>query len=189
MRPGPDTDPALRTPTVIGANPALQLFDDRGSCTAYVSVWVVDWSEHGAGRAIVMWRPCSVWVIGDNPALGVWLAETFVCHFPELEGLPWSTPRVERSMVRVRMDLASGMTAHGGGVGVHMSGILDRRVVAADAFTLGGIPHSLSLVLVPCARGTACVRGQALPGSITVGGTPGQPSSSAFMTAAEVWRR
>ncbi|MEU3610403.1 hypothetical protein AB0E83_33940 [Streptomyces sp. NPDC035033] len=184
----PDDDPARRKPILVGANPGLQLFDGSGSCTAYLSTWQVDWSTHGAGNALVLWRPDGVRAVGEDPHLALWLADHFVRHFPELDGLPWSAPRFHRSAVHVRLDLASGLRARGGGIDVRMDEVLDRRAFATDRFPLAGVEHSLSLVFGPCGRARARVDGRALPGGISRGGTPERPSSSAFLAAAEVWR-
>ncbi len=184
----PDSDPALRKPILVGANPGLQLFDPSGSCTAYISTWQVQWSTHGAGNVIVLWRPEGVRVVGEDPHLALWLADHFVRHFPELDGLPWSAPRFHRSAVQVRLDLASGLQARGGGIDVHMAEVLDRRAFATDRFPLADVEHSLSLVLGPCGRAQARVDGRVQPGEISLGGTPQRPSSSAFLAAAEVWR-
>lgn len=180
-------DPALRKPVLVGANPAIQLFAD-GSCTAYVSCWRVDWSTHGPGTAIVLWQPTGVSLHTDRPALGHWLADSFVRHFPELEGLPWSTPRFRPARAHVDIDLARGMRARAGALSVVTAGVLDRRTFATDDFTLGGVPHSLSLVLGPCANGEIKLAGRELPGEIERGGTPERPGSSAFVTEAEVWK-
>ncbi|MFH9955772.1 hypothetical protein ACH4OX_16335 [Streptomyces roseolus] len=184
----PGGDPALRKPILVGANPGLQLFDGAGSCTAYVSVWQVEWSTHGAGNVVVLWRPDGVRTVGEDPRLALWLAEHFVRHFPELDGLPWSAPRFHRSAVQVRLDLTSGLRARGGGIDVRMAEVLDRRAFATDRFPLAGVEHSLSLVFGPCGRARALVDGRVLPGEISRGGTPDRPSSSAFLAAAEVWR-
>ncbi|MER7596770.1 hypothetical protein [Streptomyces hydrogenans] len=181
-------DPAPRKPILVGANPGLQLFDGAGSCTAYVSTWQVEWSTHGAGNAFVLWRPDGVRAVGEDPHLTLWLAEHFVRHFPELDGLPWSAPRFHRSAVQVRLDLASGLRAWGGGIDVSMAEVLDRRAFATDRFPLAGVDHSLSLVFGPCGRARARVDGRVQPGGISRGGTPNRPSSSAFLAAAEVWR-
>ncbi|MFK3733861.1 hypothetical protein ACI2LJ_26760 [Streptomyces sp. NPDC088090] len=183
-----DSDPARRKPILVGANPGLQLFDESGACTAYVSTWQVEWSTHGAGNALVLWRPDGVRVVGEDPRLALWLADHFVRHFPELDGLPWSAPLFHRSAVRVRLDLASGLQAWGGGIDVRMAGVLDRRAFATDQFPLAGVEHSLSLVFGPCERARARVDGRVLPGEISRGGTPDRPSSSAFLATAEVWR-
>ncbi|HET9420890.1 MAG TPA: hypothetical protein VFO49_07125, partial [Nocardioides sp.] len=166
-----EDDPALRTPVLVGANPAVQLFAD-GSCTAYASCWRVDWSTHGPGTAIVLWRPTGVSVHTDRPALGHWLADSFVRHFPELEGLPWTTPRFRPAPARVDVDLARGLRARAGALSVVTAGVLDRRTFATDDFPLGGVPHSLSLVLGPCATGAIRLGGRELPGEIERGGTP-----------------
>ncbi|MFJ5708367.1 hypothetical protein [Streptomyces sp. NPDC093105] len=182
-------DPALRKPILVGANPGLQLFDTSGSCTAYMSIWQVEWSTHGAGNAVVLWRPDGVRAVGEDPQLALWLADHFVRHFPELDGLPWSAPRFHRSEVLVRLDLASGLQARGGGIDVRMADVLDRRAFATDRFPLAaGVEHSLSLVFGPCGRARARVDGRIQPGEIRLGGTPDRPSSSAFLAAAEVWR-
>ncbi|MEV6330204.1 hypothetical protein [Streptomyces sp. NPDC051909] len=183
-----DNDPALRKPILVGANPGLQLFDRSGSCTAYISIWQVEWSTHGSGNAIVLWRPDGVRAVGEDPRLALWLADHFVRHFPELDGLPWSAPRFQRSAVQVRLDLASGLQARGGGIEVRMAEVLDRRAFATDRFPLAGVDHSLSLVFGPCGRARARVDGRVQPGEISLGGTPDRPSSSAFLAAAEVWR-
>lgn len=177
-----------RKPILVGANPAVQLFDDAGACTAYVSCWWVDWSTHGRGTAIVLWQPTGVTVYGSDRGLGMWLADHFVRHFPELDGLRWSVPLVRRARAKVEIDLATGMRAQAGDLAVEITGVLDRRTFATDEFPLGGVPHSLSLVLGPCADGTIRLKGQRLPGRVTRGGTPERPSSSAFVTEAEVWR-
>ncbi|WP_199551041.1 hypothetical protein [Streptomyces sp. N35] len=184
----PANKPPPRQPILVGANPGLQLFDRSGSCTAYISTWQVEWSTHGAGNVLVLWRPDGVRVVGEDPHLALWLADHFVRHFPELEGLPWTAPRFHRSTVQVRLDLASGLQARGGGIDVRMAEVLDRRAFATDQFPLGGVEHSLSLVLGPCGRARALVDGRVQPGEISRGGTPDRPSSSAFLAAAEVWR-
>ncbi|MFE6224219.1 hypothetical protein [Streptomyces sp. NPDC057854] len=185
---GPAGDPASRKPILVGANPGLQLFDGSGACTAFLSTWQVEWSTHGAGNALVLWRPDGVRVVGEDPHLALWLADHFVRHFPELDGLPWSAPRFHRSAVQVRLDLASGLRAWGGGVDVRMAEVLDRRAFATDGFPLAGVDHSLSLVFAPCGRARARVDGRVQPGEISRGGTPERPSSSAFLATAEVWR-
>jgi hypothetical protein len=181
-------DPALRRVALVGANPAVQLFDGDGNCTAYASCWRVDWSTHGAGNAIVLWQPDGVSVHTSEPELGEWLAERFVRYFPELDGLPWSPPRLRPAPARIDVDLASGMRARAGRLSVTISDVLDRRTFATDHFALGGVPHSLGLVIAPCATGSIRLGGQLLPGQLARYGTPERPGSSAFVTEAEVWR-
>ncbi|MDV3222722.1 hypothetical protein [Intrasporangium sp.] len=180
--------PPSRKPLLVGANPAVQLFDRDGACTAYASCWVVDWSQKGSGTAVVLWQPDQVTVHGADPTLGAWLADHFVRHFPELDGLPWSEPQFHPEPARIEVSLASGLKVIAGGLTVGASGVLDRRAFATDAFPLGGVDHSLSLVIGPCETGSITVRGQALPGSVRRSGTPDRPGSSAFIADAEVWQ-
>lgn len=181
-------DPAARRPIVVGANPGLQLFDRDDNPTAYVSCWQVDWSTHGAGEALVLWLPDEVSVYGTDRRLSLWLADYFVRNFPELEGQTWSTPRFRRCPVAVDLSLARGLRARAGDVSVVISGVQDRRAFATDEFPLAGVDHSLSMVLGPCAHGRVFRHGRPLPGEVHHSGTPERPSSSAFVTEAEVWR-
>ena len=185
---GTGGDPGTWEPVLVGANPAVQLFDENGTCTAYVSCWWVDWSLHGRGTALVLWQPDSVLVYGSDRHLGLWLADHFVRHFPELAGLPWRGPVFRRARARVEIDLSTGLRAGAGDLDVRAHDVLDRRTFATDDFPLGAVPHRLSLVLGPCGGGTIRHRGRTLPGRVTLGGTPERPSSSAFVTEAEVWQ-
>lgn len=182
------SDPATRQVVIVGANPGLQLFDGD-EVTAYVSTWRVDWSPHGAGTAMVLWHQGEVHVYGADLVLASWLEREFTRFFPEVAELPWPEPSLHERLVHVDIDLARGMQARAGEVAVEMSDVLDRRAFATDDFPLGGVPHSLSLVIGPCGRGRIESRGRRLPGEPQVGGTPTRPSSSAFVTEAEVWRR
>lgn len=162
---------------LVGANPGVRLRDgDR--VTAFASVWQVDWSQHGSGPAVVLWHAGRTRVLGPDPELGEWLAETFVRHFGEVAGLPWA-PGMERAEVTLDLDLDRGLTARAGDVVVEMSRVLDRRRFSEDGLTLGGTAYDLSNVLAPC--GAA---------SVTVGGEPvaGTPDP-AFLAVAEVWSR
>jgi len=182
-------NPSLRKPILVGANPGLQLFDRAGAPTAFLSTWVVDWSTNGSGNVFVLWQPAEVRVVGRDRSLALWLTEYFVRHFPELEGLPWPKPRFRRAPVRLRLDMATGLHARGADIKVRMADVLDRRSFATDDFPLAGLPHSVSMVSGPCATARIWVRGRELPGEIRHSGTPERPSSSAFLTEAEVWRR
>jgi hypothetical protein len=173
---------------LCGANPGVRLFDGD-VVTAYASVWVVDWSSLGSGSAIVLWHADAVRVLTDNPELGRWLERDFTRHFPEADGLPWPEPAPEKATVDVRLDLAHGVTARAGDVEVTMSGVLDRRFFQTDEFPLDGVPHGLRLVSAPAAEASISVGGRRLPGSPTTGGPPERPTSSAFLTTAEVWLR
>lgn len=186
---GPASDPATRKPVLVGANPGLQLFDAQGACTAYASVWRVDWSPHGTGTVLVLWQPSGVTVCSARRPLARWVAEDFTRHFPELDGLPWPEPEYRPWPVHLRMSLADGMVARAGALEVTTTGVLDVRSFTTDDFPLGGVDHSLHLVLGPCAQASIRVGGRRLPGEISRGGTPERPSSSAFVTEAEVWRR
>lgn len=171
-----------------GANPGVRLLDGD-TVTAFASVWSVDWSERGAGNALVLWHDDAVRVLGADTGLASWLASYFVRHFPEVAGLPWPEPVVERTDVSIALNLTSGLVAHGGDVEVSMSGVLGHRTFSTDDFALDGVAHSLQLLLAPVSAATITVAGQQLPGTVEVGGTPDRPSSSAFLATAEVWSR
>jgi hypothetical protein len=178
---------AERRVLLVGANPGVSLFvGDRLS--AFASVWAVRWSERGSGRAIVLWHNDRVRVLATDPVLGHWLSQYFTRNFPEVAGVVWPEPAVERADVDLRLDLATGVHARARDVTVRMDGVLHRRTFSTDEFDLAGVPHSLSLVLAPMGQARVTARGEALPGSVTLGGTPDRPSSSAFVTDAEVWR-
>ncbi len=179
---------ATRSPVLVGANPGLRLYDGA-TLTAYVSVWRVDWSVHGSGNALVLWRDEQVHVYGANAELAAWLEHDFVRHFPEAEGLVWPDSALVRQDVEVAIDLATGMHARTAGLELHMSDVLDRRTFATDEFALDGANHSLSLVLAPCRSASLVHDGQPLAGEPQVSGTTARPSSSAFIAVAEVWSR
>jgi len=184
-----DDDPASRDVILVGANPGIRLFDGD-TVTAFASVWQVDWSIHGSGTAIITWHRDRVDLYTDNPSLGRWLERYFTRHFPEVEGLPWPDPVVHRVPAHVDIDLGRGVRARAGDLAIHMGGILDRRVSATDSFALeGGREHSLNLVLAPAENASITRRGGRIPGNVIVGeNAAGQPSSSAFIAVAEVWR-
>ncbi len=184
----PAADPAGRSVVLVGANPGLQLFDgDR--VTAYVSAWRVDWSPRGSGTAVVLWREGQVHLYGSDASLAHWLEREFTRHFPEVAGLPWPEPVFHRRPARVDIDLATGARVRAGELAVTMGDVRDRRSFATDDFPLGDVPHSLHLVLGPCFRAQARLGASIMEGSIVTSGTPERPSSSAFVTEAEVWRR
>ncbi|AKU16874.1 hypothetical protein [Luteipulveratus mongoliensis] len=179
---------AGRQPVLVGANPAVQLFDAAGTCTAYVSVWQVRWSTHGTGNALVLWQPTRVLVMGEDPKLADWLAGSFVRHFPELEGRTWHEPAVHQTPVHMDLSLERGLRARAGAVDVEIGDVLGHRTFSTDDFPLGAVRHGLSLVLAPCRTGQIRVGGQVLHGEVRVAGTPERPSSSAIVTDAEVWQ-
>lgn len=172
---------------LIGANPGLTLFEGRGETpSAYASVWRVDWSERGAGNAIVVWYDGRVRVVTSEPDLGSWLADTFNRHFPEVRALDWPVPEIVTDSVEFRSDLSTGIEAGGGGVSVRISDPVGRRLIQVAEFPLGPEVAALSTVISPCRDGTIEVDGRALPGRPRfTDGTP--PASSAFLADAEVW--
>lgn len=171
-----------------GANPGVRLFDGD-AVTVFASVWVVDWSVHGAGAAIVVWHDGVVRVVSDVPVLGAWLERDFTRHFPETTGLAWPEPVVEKVEMEVRLDFGNGLVARADDIEVTMSGILDRRYFQTDDFRLAGVPHGLRLVLAPVSEATVSVAGRRLAGAPKVTTAGDSPTSSAFLTTAEVWLR
>jgi hypothetical protein len=173
---------------LVGSNPGV-LLRHRGAITAYASVWVVDYSRHGSGTALVLWHEGRVRTIGENPALSRWLADAFVRYFPEVGQLPWSPEPVERAHLEVDIDLAVGARAAGANVEVAIGGVLDRRRFSSDDFRLGNDTLRLSNVYAPCANAEISVSGAAIPGRPAVDRRPERPSSTAFLAVAEVWSR
>jgi hypothetical protein len=172
---------------LVGANPGVML-SRQDEVTAFASLWQVDWSERGFGPALVLWHAGRVRLIGPRPELSLWLAETFVRHFGEVEGLPWA-PRTEVADVDIRLSLDAGLSAKAGDVTIELSGVLDRRVFATDSLALGGTEYRMSNVYVPCGSARLAVDGVPIPGGITADPPGPQASSSAFLAVAEVWAR
>jgi hypothetical protein len=159
----------------IGANPGLTILDGDER-VAFASVWRADWSEHGPGRAIVLWHAGSTRVVATDASLGLWLAQDFTRHFPEVAGLAWPTPEVEVDDVLIELDLTTGLHATARDLTVQIGPPTDRRLFQTDAFDLGGIKHGLSTVFMPCETG-----------SLRIGGAPIPGSAKAFLADAEVW--
>jgi hypothetical protein len=174
------------TMVLTGANPGV-LLRSGGTVTAFASVWQVDWSERGAGRAVVLWHAGRVRLLGPDPELARWLADTFVRHFGEVDGLPWEPAEPERTEVDLDLDLGRGMVAKAGDVTVELDGVLDRRVFAMDGLTLGGVTYALSNVYAPCRTARVTVAGEAVPGEVAI--TEDGPSSTAFLAVNESWVR
>lgn len=174
---------------LAGANPGLRLFDADGQVVAFASIWTVDWSIRGAGAAIILWYDGRVRVIAEDVDLAAWLESYFVRSFLEVQGLDWPEPVIERDLVQISMNLADGLSAKAADVQIEMSGVLDRRTFATDNFLLDGVDHSLSLVIAPVRAARLTIGGETIPGNVQVDGSPDRPSSSAFLTTAEVWRR
>lgn len=173
------------TVRLIGANPGMRLYEgDR--LTGYASAWRVDWSEHGAGNALVLWRDDTTRVISSEPELGQWLAHEFTRHFPEVHGLPWPDPEVTNAPITWESDLSRGVRVTGADVSLEIAEPMARRWVTVDDFDLGGTPHRLSTVLMPCRRATLWIGGTRVPGAPR---TTTQPrlTATAFLADAEVW--
>ena len=172
---------------LIGANPGLILFEGEGDTPkAYASVWRVDWSERGAGNAIVAWYDRRLRVVGSDPRLGEWLAGSFNRHFPEVRDLDWPEPEITTAPVDYAADLGHGIRAEGADIVVEITDPADRRLIHADEFRLGSDVNSLSTVITPCRHGSLTIAGKAMPGSPRVSDGP-PVSSTAFMADAEVW--
>jgi hypothetical protein len=172
------------TLVLTGANPGV-LLRDGGAVTAFASVWQVDWSERGAGRAVVLWHDGRVRLLGPDPELAQWLAGTFVRHFGEVDGLPWEPGPPERVDVALDLDLGRGLVAKAGDVTVEIEDVLDRRPFAMDGLTLGGVTYALSNVYAPCRTARITVGGTPVPGAPEVEGD----SSTAFLATTEHWTR
>jgi hypothetical protein len=174
------------TVVLTGANPGV-LLREAGEVTAFASVWQVDWSEHGSGPAIVLWHAGRVRLLGPDPELAAWLAETFVRHFGEVAGLPWEPRPAETTDVQTDLDLGRGLVAKAGDVVVEIDGVLDRRPFAQDGLDFGGVRYALSNVYAPCRTARITVAGTAVPGVPEVDADG--PSSTAFLAVAESWTR
>jgi hypothetical protein len=174
------------TVVLTGANPGV-LLRDAGAVTAFASVWQVDWSERGAGRAIVLWHAGRVRLLGPDLELAEWLADTFVRHFGEVDGLPWEPAPAECTEVDLDLDLGRGLVAKAADVTVEVADVLDRRPFAMSALTLGGVDYALANVYAPCRTARITVGGAAVPGTPEVDAS--EPSSTAFLAVCESWTR
>ncbi|MCC5579508.1 hypothetical protein IMZ11_28145 [Microtetraspora sp. AC03309] len=162
---------------LIGANPGLTV-SDGGRRVAFASVWRADWSQAGSGRAVVLWHEGRTRALGPDPTLALWLAEEFTRHFPEVAGLHWPEPEVTVAPVDMDLDLTAGLRASAADVTVTIDGPpLERRACRVEDFDLGGIPHLLTNVYMPCPAGTLAVGGVPVAGDAT----------HAFLADAEVW--
>jgi hypothetical protein len=166
---------------LVGANPGLTLYGSDSERVAFASVWRVDWSVHGSGRALVLWHEGRTRVVTETPELGRWLAEAYARHFPEVDGLPWPEPELTVAPVALELDLATGMRATADDVTVVLADPLDRRVVSVERFPGNGL--RLSNVYIPCRTASLTISGRAVNGAPEVAGT----RSSAFLADAEVW--
>ncbi|HLT60947.1 MAG TPA: hypothetical protein VK020_07115 [Microlunatus sp.] len=170
---------------LIGANPFLTLYRD-GAAVAYASVWRVDWSERGAGHALVHGDADRVRVIGPDPDLGRWLAESFNRHFADVvAGLPWHEPEVIKEPVDWQLDLATGLRVTAGDTVVEVADPIDRRLGRNDAYQLGEVTNVLSTVWMPCRVGKITIDGVPVEGELKITDDP--LYSSAAIADAEVW--
>lgn len=171
----------------MGANPFVTLFRD-GEAVAFASVWRVDWSTHGAGRALVFGDRDGVRVSATDVRLGRWLAEGFNRHMATVvAGLPWSPPRLAETPVEFSLDLATGFTARAGDVAVELAAPIERHLTRNDAYDLGGVPHVLSTVWIPCREASISLDGRRLDGDPRLSGADEPVYSSAAIAEAEVW--
>ena len=170
---------------LFGANPGLTLYaPGTDAPVAFASVWRVDWSSHGAGRAVVVWHDGRTRILTESPALGRWLAEAFTRHFPEVAGLAWPEPDLTEAAVAIELDHTTGLRAEAADVEVEIAVPLDRRAITVDSFPGNGL--RLSNVYVPCRLGSLRLAGRAVAGVPHVVEVP-RASSTAFLADAEVW--
>ncbi|WP_460498336.1 hypothetical protein [Glycomyces tarimensis] len=169
----------------MGANPCVTLYDgDRA--TAFASVWRVDWSQRGSGRALVLGTPERIRIIASDTDLGAWLGTEFNQYFDDVtDGIGWPDPELTEAPVEFQLDHAKGLSATGDDVAVEISGPIERHLTRNEAYDLGGTPNILSTVWIPCREGSISVGGTRLAGSPRV--DPAKPRSSAFIADAEVW--
>ncbi|GAB3749154.1 hypothetical protein [Microlunatus parietis] len=170
---------------LIGANPFLTLYRD-GAPVAYASVWRVDWSERGAGHALVYGDAERVRVIGPDPDLGLWLAESYNRYFQDVcAGLPWHEPELIKAPVDWHLDLATGLRAKADDLEVEVADPIDRQLGRNDAYQLGEVTNILSTVWMPCRIGTIKINGEPVEGELKI--TTDPLYSSAAIADAEVW--
>jgi hypothetical protein len=170
---------------LMGANPCVTLYDGD-LATAYASVWRVDWSLRGSGRALVLGTPERTRVIGPDAELAAWLATEFNRHLVRVRAsIEWSEPELTVAPVSFDLDLAEGLRASADDVTVAITGPIERFLTRNDEYDLGGTPAILSTVWIPCRDGAITVGGEPLPGAPRT--DPDRPMSSAFIADAEVW--
>ena len=180
-----------RKPVLVGANPGIQHYDAAGACTAYASVWRVDWSTHGSGAVPhpLHGRWCDdsrrtepSWPSGCGRTTRSTSVRSANCPDP----CPLLMHR--RQPVKIDLDLATGLVARAGDIVVRMNGVLDRRWVDVAEFELGHRVESLNFVVGPCADGSISQAGRRLPGAVVNYNNPDKPWTSAYLSQAEVWR-
>jgi hypothetical protein len=170
---------------LVGANPGV-LLRDAGQPTAFASVWQVDWSPAGAGKALILCRDGATLAHGPDEGLCRWLVDRFTRHFPESRGTGGTLEYVDAA-VDLDIDLATGMQAGAAGVLVELTRPLDLRTLRVERMELAGSTVELSNVFVPCGDGAISVDGERLPGALALSEDGGLPGSSGFLAVAEVW--
>lgn len=158
---------------LAGANPAA-LFRDGDRAVAFASLWLVDWSERGAGRVLFVVEPDATRAYGQEPELAGWLADTFVQRFGESAQVGWHDPEWVPAPVAVDLDATAGLTATAADTTLTLAGVGRPEVFAGEA-----LGYRLSNVTLPCTAGRLERSGAALPGT----------ASPAFLALAEVWSR
>lgn len=173
---------------LVGANPAV-LLRHGGEPSAFASLWRVEWSERGSGDALILCHAHRVRVLGPDPELGLWLAETFVRHFPEVSGFEWPDPILEKAELEIWLDLGRGLTARVSDITLELADILDRRLFHTDRLEFGGVEYELTNVYAPCDRALLTVGHATVPGAPVQSRDEAGPVSSAFLAVAETWCR
>ncbi|MCX9190105.1 hypothetical protein C3Y87_01495 [Carbonactinospora thermoautotrophica] len=173
---------------LVGANPAV-LLQHGGDPSAFASLWRVEWSERGSGDALILCHAHRVRVLGPDPEFGLWLAETFVRHFPEASGFEWPDPILEKAEPEIWLDPGRGLTASVSDITLELADILDRRLFHTDRLELGGVEYGLTHVYAPCARAHLTVGRATVPGVPICHSDEAGPVSSAFLAVAETWCR
>ncbi|MFL6074846.1 MAG: hypothetical protein ACJ73S_15730 [Mycobacteriales bacterium] len=163
-----DTDVVL-----AGANPAV-LLRDGDQAAAFASLWLVDWSERGAGRVLFVVEPDATRMYGERRELADWLADTFVRRFGESARVGWHEPEWVPARPEVLLDTSAGLTATAADVTLTLAGVGPPARFAGDA-----LGYHLSNVTFPCTAARLTRSGS------TVTGTP----DPAFLALAEVWSR
>ena len=176
------------TLALVGANPAVTLIDGDEP-VAFASLWRVDWSPRGSGTTIVLWYAGRVRVFGSDTEISRMVEADFTQYFPEVQDLAWSAPEFVAGPAVLRSSLSTGAVATAPGIEVEISGLMDRREFSTADFPLSPdrAAYGLRLVLAPASDARIIVDGVQLPGRPRTGGTVECPTSSAFVTDAEVW--
>jgi hypothetical protein len=158
---------------LAGANPAVLLRDgDRAA--AFASLWLVDWSERGAGPVLFVVEPDATRMYGERRELADWLADTFVRRFGESAQVGWHEPEWVPTPPEVELDTVAGLNVTAADVSLSLSDVGPPTLFAGDA-----LGYRLSNVTFPCAAARLTRSGTILPGS----------PSPAFLALSEVWSR